>query len=68
MGNVLMGDLDGKTERIAFYTHEIEQIITKYKASIVSGNDEQDYMEYQRKIFSVQGMQDKEYVKPLLTL
>ena len=41
MGNVLMGDLDGKTERIAFDTHDIEQIITRYKASIVSGNDAQ---------------------------
>ncbi|MGD9160930.1 MAG: protein phosphatase CheZ [Desulfobacteraceae bacterium] len=64
MGNVLMGDLDGKTERIAFNTHEIEQIITKYKASIVSGNDDQDYMEYEGKIFPVQGLRDREYIKP----
>ena len=60
MGNVLMGDLDGKTERIAFDTHDIEQIITKYKAGIVSGNDEKDYIEFEGKIFPVQGMQDKE--------
>ncbi len=64
MGNVLMGDLDGKTERIAFDTHEIEQVITKYKASIVSGNDKYDYIEYEGKVFPVQGMQDKENIKP----
>ncbi|MBN2418739.1 MAG: protein phosphatase CheZ [Deltaproteobacteria bacterium] len=64
MRNVLMGDLDGKTERIAFDTHEIEQIITKYKASIVSGNDDQDYMEYDGKVFHVFGMENKEFIKP----
>lgn len=64
MGNVLMGDLDGKTERLAFETHEIEQIITRYKASIVSGNDEQDYLEYHGKIFPVYGVEDSEHIKP----
>jgi chemotaxis regulatin CheY-phosphate phosphatase CheZ len=68
MGNVLMGDLDGKTERIAFDTHEIEQIITKYKASIVSGNDELDYMEYEGKVFPVQGIQDRENIKPYFVI
>ena len=64
MGNVLMGDLDGKTDRLAFDTHEIEQIITRYKASVVSGADDQDYIEYMGKIFPVHGMQDKENIKP----
>ena len=64
MGNVLMGDLDGKKERIAFDTHEIEHIITKYKAGIVSGNDEQDYLEFEGKVFFIKGLKDKEYIKP----
>ena len=64
MKNVLMGDLDGKTERIAFDTHEIEQIITKYKASIVTGKNEQDYLEFEGKIFPVHGIKDREFIKP----
>ncbi len=64
MGNVLMGDLDGKTERLAFDTHEIEQIITRYKASVVSGTDGLDYIEYMGKIFPVQGIQDNDNIKP----
>ena len=64
MGNVLMGDLDGKTERLAFDTYEIEQIITRYKASIVSGSDDQDYMEYMGKIFPLYGLEDRENIKP----
>ena len=64
MGNALMGDIDGKTERIAFDTHEIEQIITRYKASVVSGDDDKDYMEYEGKIFPIHGIKDKEYIKP----
>ena len=64
MGNVVMGDLDGRTERLAFDTHEIEQIITRYKASVVSGTEDQDYMEYMGRIFPVQGIQDRENIKP----
>ena len=64
MRNVLMGDLDGKTERIAFDTHEIEQIVTKYKASVVTGKNEQDYLEFDGKIFSVHGLYDREFIKP----
>jgi hypothetical protein len=34
MGNVLMGDLDGLTERLAFDTHDIEQIITSIRPGL----------------------------------
>ena len=64
MGNVLMGDLDGKTERLAFDTQEIEQIITRYKASIVSGDNEEDYLEFQGKIFPVLSLSDRDNIKP----
>jgi chemotaxis protein CheZ len=64
MGNVIMGDLDGKTERLAFDTHEIEQIITRYKARIVAGTEENNYMEYNGRIFPVKGIRDKEEIKP----
>ncbi len=64
MGNVLMGDLDGMTERLAFDTHEIEQIITRYKARVVAGTDDNDYMEYNGKIFPVKGIKDTEGLKP----
>ncbi|NLA75851.1 MAG: protein phosphatase CheZ [Deltaproteobacteria bacterium] len=64
MGNVLMGDLDGLTERLAFDTHEIEQIITRYKARIVSGSDDNDYMEFNGRIFPVKGLKSREEIKP----
>jgi chemotaxis protein CheZ len=64
MGNVLMGDLDGNTERLAFDTHEIEQIITRYKARVVSGTDENDYMEFNGRIFPVKGVKNSEELKP----
>ncbi len=64
MGNVLMGDLDGKTERLAFDTQEIEQIITRYKASIVSGESGEDYMEFQGRIFPVHSLTDRDDIKP----
>lgn len=65
MGNVVMGDLDGKTERIAFETHDIEQVITRYKANVVSGSDDQDLiMEYNSRIFPVRGPVEKEDIRP----
>ena len=64
MRNVLMADLDGKTERIAFDTREIEQIITRYRANIVSGNNEQNYLEINGKIFQIHGLEDRENIKP----
>ncbi len=64
MGNVLMGDLDGRIERLAFDTHEIEQIITRYKARIVSGTDDLDFMEYLGRVFPVYGLQTKDDIKP----
>lgn len=64
MGNFLMGDLDGKTERLAFDTHEIEQIITRYKARVVSRTDNCDYLEFNGKIFPVKGIKDNEELKP----
>lgn len=64
MGNVLMGDLDGITERLAFDTHEIEQIITRYKARVVSGTDDNDYMEFDGRIFPVKGIKNREELKP----
>jgi len=65
MGNMLMGDIDGKTERIAFDTNDIDHIITKYKASIVSGCDDHNLLiEYNGQVLPVQGSKEKEDIKP----
>lgn len=65
MGNILMGDIDGRTERIAFDTHDIERIITRYKASIVSGNDNHDLvMEFKGRVFPIYGSAENCDIKP----
>ncbi len=65
MINVLMGDLDGKTERIAFDTQDIEQIITRYKANIVSSDDDSGlFLEYDNRVFPVQKPADRNDIKP----
>lgn len=65
MRNMLMGDLDGNTERIAFDTQDIEQIITRYKANLVSSDGDPGlFLEYGNRVFPVQKPVDRNDIKP----
>jgi chemotaxis regulatin CheY-phosphate phosphatase CheZ len=65
MENVVMGNLDGNIERLAFETHDIERIIPRYGANLVySANGPDLQLELNGKIYSVQGEVKKEAVRP----
>jgi hypothetical protein len=52
MENVVMGNLDGGIERVAFYTNDIENIITRYGSNLVySAEDPGFFLELNGNIF-----------------
>ena len=69
MENVVMGNLDGGIERVAFYTKDIENIITRYGSNLVySAEDPGFFLELNGNIFPIEGAVDRENIKPFFIL
>jgi len=65
MKNVIMGNIDGDIEKVAFEPHDIERIIPRYGATLIfSAEGPEMLLELDGKIFSVQGSINKEAVRP----
>ncbi len=65
MENVVMGNLDGEIERVAFDTRDIENIVTRYGSSLVfSAGDPGLFLELNGNIFPVQGQVNRDDIKP----
>jgi chemotaxis protein CheZ len=65
MRNLIMGNIDGEIERLAFEPHDIERIIPRYVASLVFSSDGPDLLlELNGKIFTVQGKINKDAIRP----
>ena len=65
MHNVLMGSLDGNLERMAFNIHDIEHIITRNIAKLVSSNGDPGLLlELNGDVFRIEGSINKDEIKP----
>jgi chemotaxis protein CheZ len=65
MENVVMGNIDGNMGRIAFDTCDIERIVPRYGANLVSSADGPDLLlELNGKIYPVQGKINQGSIKP----
>ncbi|MBN1850791.1 MAG: protein phosphatase CheZ [Deltaproteobacteria bacterium] len=64
MNNMIMANLDGDLERVAFRMEDIQRIIDREKANLVfSGDDSGLYLEYEGQVHPVQGLMNKENIK-----
>jgi chemotaxis protein CheZ len=69
MNNVIMANIDGGFEKLAFEINEIERIVPRYSANLVISNNEPDLMlELNGRTFSVNGRIDRETVRPFFIL
>ncbi|MFC1862532.1 protein phosphatase CheZ [Thermodesulfobacteriota bacterium] len=65
MGNMIMGNLDGNLERVAFYISEIGQIISRYDADLVFSNDEpQMFLAVEGDVCPVQNPINRDDIRP----
>jgi len=65
MKNMIMGNIDGEMERLAFDTQDIERIIPRYGANLIFSADGPDLLlELSEKIYPVQGEINKDAIRP----
>jgi chemotaxis protein CheZ len=65
MNNMVIGNIDGDIERVAFETNDIERIIPRYGANLIFSTDGPDLLlELNGKIFPVRGKISKDNIKP----
>lgn len=65
MNNIIMGNIDGAIEKLAFKPHDIERIIPRYSANLVYSDDGPDLLlELDGRIFPVQGKINKDSIRP----
>ncbi|MBW2609246.1 MAG: protein phosphatase CheZ [Deltaproteobacteria bacterium] len=64
MSSMVMGNLDGDLEKIAFQMGDIARIVTRYDANLVTSTDEQGlFLELNGNVCPVQGPVDKEDIR-----
>jgi len=65
MDNAVMGNLDGDLEKVVFGLGEIKQVISRYKANLVSSGEDQSLMlELDGQVFPVKGVLDNDHIMP----
>lgn len=65
MENVVMGNLDGEIQRVAFVPEDLEQIISRYGTSLLFSGDEPGlFIELNGRVYPVEGPVDKRDIKP----
>jgi chemotaxis regulatin CheY-phosphate phosphatase CheZ len=66
---MVMGNLDGEIERVAFNTNEIQNIVTRYGSNLVYSAEEPGlFLEADGNIFPVKGKINKEEIKPFFII
>ncbi len=64
MNSVIMGNLDGDLKRIAFSTEDVELVVSRYKANIVSSTDHSGLLlELDNQVFTVEEHSDVNDIK-----
>ena len=65
MKNVVMGNIDGDIEKVAFEPHDIERIIPRHDVNLIFSADGPSLLlELDGRVFSVQGSFNKEVIRP----
>lgn len=69
MKNVIMGNIDGEIEKLAFEFYDIESIIPRYCANLIISTDGKDLMlELNGRTFPIHGKINKDVIRPYFIL